>query len=68
MAKTAGYKTAKRIKTPEELQLMSEELADIKGPAMYEIMVSLDSRADLCRPAESAMENRDSFMDFIRKH
>ncbi len=68
LAKTAGYKATKRIKTPEELKLMADELADIKGPAMYEIMVSLDSRADLCRPAESAMENRDSFMDFIKKY
>lgn len=68
LARTAGYKTARRIRTPEELKSMALEVNDVKGPAMYEIMVSLDSRADLCRPAESAMENRDSFMEFVRNH
>lgn len=68
MARTAGYKTAKRITTPEELRAMAQEINEVKGPAMYEIMVSLDSRADLCRPAESADENKNSFMEFIRNH
>ena len=62
IAKAAGYRAAKRITTPAELVELLDNLTECKGPVMFEIMVSLDSRADLCRPVETASENRDSFM------
>lgn len=64
VAKTCGYKVAKRIDTWEEVESIKKELAGMEGPKFYEIMVSLGSRADLGRPKESAQNNRDSFMKF----
>lgn len=62
VAEACGYKKAKRISNPAQLKELADSLAVESGPCLYEIMVSLDSRADLCRPKESAKENRDSFM------
>lgn len=36
-----------------------------KGPILLEILVSLDSRADLGRPKESAKQNSESFVKYI---
>ncbi len=65
IAKAAGYKKAVRIADEAGLFKMAEELKTVKGPVLYEIMVNLESRADLCRPAETARENRVGFMKHI---
>lgn len=65
VARACGYKKAERICCPRQLQELAGSLATQSGPCLYEIMVNLDSRADLGRPRESARENRDSFMKFI---
>lgn len=62
VAKAAGYAYTERITDEEGLKQLENKLAGIKGPALYEIMVSLDSRKDLGRPKETAKENRDAFM------
>ncbi|MCM1263057.1 MAG: phosphonopyruvate decarboxylase [Butyrivibrio sp.] len=62
LAQTAGYVYTERITDMEGLLGIKEGLAAKKGPVFYEIMVSLASRADLSRPAETARENRDVFM------
>ena len=67
VAKAAGYRYAARISNQKEMLEMREQLNRQKGPCLYEIMVSLDSRADLGRPAESAQENRNHFMAYLRK-
>ena len=64
VARSCGYKSARRITTWEEMEEIEKEFAEQKGPKFYEIMVSLGSRADLGRPKESAQNNRDSFMKF----
>lgn len=66
LAKAAGYRFAARITDPEELKEIAQNWNIQKGPCLYEIMVSLESRADLCRPAESARENRDHFMRYLQ--
>lgn len=65
IAKAAGYKKAVRITDEQELERMAEEFKSVKGPAFYEILVNLDSRADLGRPAETARENKVGFMKHI---
>lgn len=62
LAQAAGYAYTERITDMEGLYGIKEGLAAKKGPVFYEIMVSLKSRADLSRPAETARENRDVFM------
>lgn len=67
LARAAGYAHAERISDEAGLTRVQEGLTQGKGPIFYEIMVSLDSRADLSRPAETAKENRDGFMGAISK-
>lgn len=66
LARAAGYVHAERISDEAGLTRVQEGLTQGKGPIFYEIMVSLDSRADLSRPAETAKENRDGFMGNIK--
>lgn len=67
LAETAGYVHAERVADEAGLENLRGRLADGGGPALYEIMVGLDSRADLGRPKESARENRESFMRYLEK-
>lgn len=68
IAAACGYRYTERISTQEQLAALKDKLLTKKGPCLFEIMVSLDSRADLSRPAETAKANRDSFMEFYRKN
>lgn len=65
LARAAGYAYAEKITDNAGLDRIQEGLINMKGPVFYEIMVSLDSRSDLSRPAETARENRDGFMKAI---
>lgn len=67
LARAAGYAHAERISDEAGLAAIQEGLTQGRGPIFYEIMVSLDSRADLSRPAETARENRDRFMEGLGK-
>lgn len=67
LARAAGYAHAEKITDEAGLAAMQEGISDRKGPVFYEIMVSLDSRADLSRPKETAKENRDRFMGALSK-
>jgi phosphonopyruvate decarboxylase len=66
LARTAGYVRAERIVDEAGLKSLQGKLACGDGPVLYEIMVGLESRADLGRPAESAGENRENFMNYLR--
>lgn len=67
LAKTAGYPAAYRLESLTELVHIGEALKEEKGPVLFEIPVSLASRADLGRPKESARENKEGFMEFLGK-
>lgn len=67
IAKAAGYREAFRVAFENELSDMGDIIENLEGPVLIEIMVTLDSRADLCRPAETAAENRDAFMSYLKK-
>lgn len=62
LARAAGYAHAERVTDEAGLDCIREQLTQGKGPVFCEIMVSLDSRADLSRPAEAAWENRERFI------
>jgi len=66
VAEAAGYRFAMSVTKPEELPAVKEFLAK-DGPVLCEIMVGLDSRKDLGRPKETAAENRESFMEYLKK-
>lgn len=66
VAKTLGYKEAYVIEQLEDVKKISEDMTQKKeGPILYEIKVSLDSRADLGRPKETARENKEAYMEFM---
>lgn len=67
LAKTAGYPAAYRLEALAELARLGEALEKEEGPVLFEIPVSLASRADLGRPKESARENKEGFMEFLGK-
>lgn len=67
IANAAGYKKALRVTTEDELSGLADMIDNVCGPVLIEILVTLDSRPDLCRPAESAAENRDAFMSYLSR-
>lgn len=62
LAKNVGYSWTIRVSTLEELTKVLHNIDGQKGPILVEVLVSLDSRADLGRPKESARENKEAFM------
>ncbi|MCL2100433.1 MAG: phosphonopyruvate decarboxylase [Fibromonadales bacterium] len=61
-AKACGYPDIFVIKTAEELANFANNLSEIKGLTFAEIKVANESRDDLSRPKESALENALEFM------
>lgn len=66
LARAAGYRRAERITDAAGLERILGQLTRKDGPVLYEILVGLGSRADLGRPKESARENKEHFMRYIR--
>ncbi|MDE6364621.1 MAG: phosphonopyruvate decarboxylase [Lachnospiraceae bacterium] len=62
IAKACGYPSAALVKTEQELETALEDAMQKRALSMIEVMVSLDSRADLGRPKERAAENKLQFM------
>ena len=62
IARAAGYAGAEKVEDYRGIKSLGEEIAERKGPLFYEIPVSLGSRDDLSRPAETARENKEVFM------
>lgn len=65
LAQAAGYAYTEKIDDYEGLERIIKDMEGKKGPVLYEITVSLKSRPDLSRPAETPKENRDAFMKYL---
>lgn len=68
IARAAGYVRSEKLKSMEALDQIAEAMMKENGPILFEIPVSLDVRADLGRPKESARENKEEFMKFLNLH
>lgn len=66
VALAAGYAHAEKITDYEGIAQIGKDIIEEKGPRFYEIPVTLESRADLCRPAETARENKEAFMAWLK--
>ncbi len=66
IAQAAGYAHARKLESMGNVLAIGDFVADAEGPALFEIPVSLYSRPDLGRPKESAGENKEEFMRFLR--
>lgn len=67
IAASAGYRKADMLKTPEAVEQIGSLIKAEEGPVLFEIPVSLGARSDLGRPKESARENKESFMKFLKE-
>lgn len=67
IAGAAGYVRSEKLESMEALDQIAEAIKKEKGPILFEIPVSLDARADLGRPKESARENKEEFMKFLER-
>ena len=65
IARAAGYRIADKLNTIEEVGRIGKQVGEEVGPILWEIPVSLEVRADLGRPKESARENKEGFMEFL---
>lgn len=65
IAAACGYKNTCTVKTEEALRAAILEAKNKRELSMIEVLVSLDARADLGRPKESAKENRIDFMNAV---
>lgn len=65
IAAACGYKNTCTVTTEMDLKTAILEAKKRQELSLIEVLVSLDSRADLGRPKESAMENRIHFMNAV---
>ena len=68
LARASGYKTVLRAENAEELAAALDALKAAPGPSFLEVMSNSGARADLGRPTNSAMENKQHFMEYRRKN
>ena len=68
IAKAAGYVYAEKLESMKAVAQIGDFFVEKKGPALFEIPVSLFSRQDLGRPKESARENKEGFMHFLHSN
>lgn len=68
IAQAAGYAHAEKLEAMGYAARIGGFIAEEKGPALFEIPVSLYSRLDLGRPKESARENKEGFMGFLHSN
>jgi len=66
LAKSNGYKAAFTAKTKAEIKDIMNKLKKIDGPALLEIKVNKGARMDLGRPTTTPMQNKESFMGFLK--
>lgn len=66
IAAAAGYRKTDKLETPEAVERIGSLVREDEGPVLLEIPVSLGARSDLGRPKESARENKEDFMEFLK--
>lgn len=67
LAKATGYRHYFSAQNPEDLAQAISSIRNLSGPILLEVRVKKGSRADLGRPKSSPAENKDSFIQKIRK-
>ncbi len=64
IAQQSGYKHTFVLEDVPSLEHFLSSLDDLTGPVFAEVKVSMDSRSDLGRPKETAIENKEAFMKY----
>lgn len=64
VAGECGYQYVVCVDSVEDLQKELQKIKEKKLPAFLEVKVKIGARADLGRPKESAVENKEQFMGY----
>lgn len=67
IARSSGYSTAMSVSNKEELLLALGEIQSKERPVLLEIRVKKGARKDLGRPTTTPIQNKECFMEFLRK-
>jgi len=67
IALACGYKSAEYVKSKKDLEKIIKKFKISEGPNMIVVKVNKGARKDLGRPTTTPIENKDSFMDFLKK-
>lgn len=68
IAKSCGYTTSKRVQNTNEIKLNLSEIIKIKNSSFLEVLCKKGNRADLGRPSKTPKENKDNFINFLKKN
>lgn len=67
IAKACGYKAVYSVSTAEDLGKILSDIQNMESPALLEIKVSKGARKKLGRPTTTPVQNKNNFMDFLKK-
>lgn len=65
VAKAVGYKMTASVDNKDDLVVALKNLSE--GPILIEIKVKKGNRKDLGRPTTTPIQNKEAFMDFLKK-
>ena len=66
IAEACGYEKAYSCDSKDVLKEYIEEIKDINGPVFLEIKVKKGARENLGRPTTTPIENKESFMNYLK--
>lgn len=67
IAIACGYKKVLSATTESEIMSCMLDLQDINGPTMLEIKIKIESRDNLGRPSTTPIENKNNFIEYVRR-
>jgi phosphonopyruvate decarboxylase len=67
IAKAFNYTFSMKVSTANELSEALLKIIEIKGPALIEISINKGARKDLGRPTSTPTENKDTFIENLRR-
>ena len=67
IAKAVGYKVAISVASKEELEKQLKTFSSVEGPILLEVRVKKGNRKDLGRPTTTPIQNKEAFMNFLKK-
>lgn len=67
IAKAVGYQAAYSVDTAETLLSALKAISTMDGPILLQVCVKKGHRKDLGRPTTTPIQNKEAFMDFLKK-
>ncbi len=67
VARACGYKLAISAVTEDEVDAALVQMKSCSGPTFLEVRVRKGARSDLGRPTKSPLQNRDDFIEFLKR-